>query len=305
MKHTLKVTLILILIFFCAQLVGIAINSSYLDFGTTAKTGNLSYKALPFNMERPQMSQVGALAYIIIGVLIGTAFLLILIRFKKVEVWKVWYFLAILMCLSLAFAAFLPDLLAFLLALAITTLKIFKPNVFVHNISEIFLYGGLAAIFVPLLNVLSAVILLLIISGYDMIAVWKSKHMITLAKFQSSAKLFAGLAIGYDRKKGAIESKIPAAKLDEKKGDVRTAIIGGGDVAFPIIFSGAVLQKLVASGTGFAPAVLLAALIGLFATAALGILLFKSKPGRFYPAMPFITAGCLVGYAVVLLINLI
>ena len=195
MKHTLKVTLVLIIIFFCAQLVGIAINSSYIDFGKTSQTGNMTYRALPFNMERPQMSQTGALAYIIIGVLVGTAFLLILIRFKRVEVWKIWYFIAVLMCLSLAFGAFMPDLFAFLLALAITALKIFKPNVFVHNISEIFIYGGLAAIFVPLLNVLSAVILLLIISGYDMIAVWKSKHMVTLAKFQSSTRMFAGLTI--------------------------------------------------------------------------------------------------------------
>jgi presenilin-like A22 family membrane protease len=257
-------------------------------------------------MERPQMSGVGAIVYIILGVLIGTAFLLILIRFKKVKVWTVWYFLAVLMCLSLAFGAFLADLPAFILALAITALKIFRPNVFVHNISEVFVYGGLAALFVPILNIAAAIVLLLIISGYDMIAVWKSKHMIKLAKFQAGTRLFAGLTVAYNKKKNTIESKIPASNLSGKAGGgARTAIIGGGDVAFPIIFSGVVLQKLVHSGIGFAPAFFQAAIIGVFATIALALLLFNSKPGKFYPAMPFITAGCVAGYGVVLLIGLL
>lgn len=305
MKHTLKVTLFLILIFLCSQLVGIAINSSYIDYGKTADSGKIIYKNLPFNVERPEMSKTGAVIYILFGVLLGTAFLLLLIRFKRVNVWKVWYFIAILMCLVFAFGAILPETIALVLALGITIFKLFKPNVFIHNMSEIFIYGGLAVIFVPLLNVLAAVILLLIISVYDMIAVWKSKHMITLAKFQSSTKLFAGLSVGYDRKKNTIESKIPATSLDEKKGNSRTAIVGGGDVAFPVIFSSVVLQKLIVDGVSFIPAFFQAALIGVFATIALGILLFKSESGKFYPAMPFITAGCLVGYAIVLLINLI
>ena len=47
------------------------------------------------------------------------------------------------------------------------------------------------------LTLKQASILLVLISIYDMIAVWKSKHMITLAKFQLDTKSFAGLAMNY------------------------------------------------------------------------------------------------------------
>ena len=37
-------------------------------------------------------------------------------------------------------------------------------------------------------------------------------------------------------------------------------------------------------------------------TLALALLFMAAKKDRFYPAMPFISAGCLVGWAVTLLI---
>ena len=48
-------------------------------------------------------------------------------------------------------------------------------------------------IFVPVVNVVSMIVILFLISVYDFIAVWKTKHMIRLAKFQAKMKLFAGL----------------------------------------------------------------------------------------------------------------
>jgi presenilin-like A22 family membrane protease len=138
------------------------------------------------------------------------------------------------------------------------------------------LYGGLAAIFVPILNVLYAFILLLALSAYDMYAVWRSKHMIKMAKFQTKSGIFAGLLIPY---------KAPAVRGPKKP--VRTAVLGGGDIGFPLIFSGTVL-----AASGFVPALL----VSLGATAALFILLLLSQKDKFYPAMPFLTLGCAVGY---------
>ena len=45
------------------------------------------------------------------------------------------------------------------------------------------------------MNIFSASILLVLISLYDMYAVWKSRHMVAMAKFQSSSNLFAGISI--------------------------------------------------------------------------------------------------------------
>ena len=83
------------------------------------------------------------------------------------------------------------------LAISLAAWKILRPNVFIHNLTEVFIYGGIAALLVPIINLFSAFILLLLISIYDMYAVWKSKHMVSMAKFQSEAKVFAGLLKRY------------------------------------------------------------------------------------------------------------
>jgi presenilin-like A22 family membrane protease len=43
-------------------------------------------------------------------------------------------------------------------------------------------------------------------------------------------------------------------------------------------------------------------IIPIITTFAILILLMKGKEGKFYPAMPFVTAGCLLGYLLVLII---
>ena len=145
------------------------------------------------------------------------------------------------------------------------------------------------------MNFWSAAILLLAISIYDMYAVWHSKHMVTMAEFQTKTQTFAGVFIPYNVKsekkpiKGAIK-----IKLDHKTELVpKNAVLGGGDIAFPLLFSAVVMKS-----TGF----LIATIIPVFATIALGCLLYFAKKDRFYPAMPFISLGCAVGYAVILVI---
>ena len=75
-----------------------------------------------------------------------------------------------------------------IIALILTYFKVFRTNIWVHNFTEIFIYGGLAALIVPIINVFSAFALLIAISLYDMFAVWQSKHMVSMAKFQTKSK---------------------------------------------------------------------------------------------------------------------
>ena len=58
-------------------------------------------------------------------------------------------------------------------------------------------------------------VLLILISVYDFIAVFKIKHMITLAKFQTKSKVFAGLFVPYRREKAKEKTteKSPGKKL--------------------------------------------------------------------------------------------
>ena len=125
-----------------------------------------------------------------------------------------------------------------------------------------------------------------------------------MAKFQiNKLKIFAGFFVPYADKKTKEkirllrekykEKKIPSKVLKTKKIKISLAILGGGDVVFPIMIAGVVFRLL-----GYIPALT----VSIFATLGLLSLFIAAKKGKFYPAMPFITAGCLVGLAVAYLI---
>ena len=291
MKHPASIITMLLAMFILSQLIGLIVLKSYIDTEATEKTGTLTYKELPSGIERPELNPKYSFIFITTAIIAGTAILLLIIKFRKLLLWKIWYLASTFATLGIAWAAFMPARIAWAIAFAAATLKVFKPNFIIHNLTELFIYSGLAAIFVPVMNITSAIILLLIISAYDMFAVWKSRHMVSIAKFQINSNIFAGIAIPKTETKTQHQGKTTPDR-QKKNGENSLAIIGGGDIGFPILFAGTVmasygLQK--------------AAIIPIFATLGLLALFLISKKGKFYPAMPFISAGCLVGYGIVLL----
>ena len=117
-----------------------------------------------------------------------------------------------------------------------------------------------------------------------------------MAKYQiEKLKLFSGFFVPYIKKEDRI--KIEEAKNNKKKSlkgiKVNLAILGGGDVVFPILLAGVVLRTL-----GLWQAVL----ISVGATVALAYLFYRSEKGKFYPAMPFISAGCLIALVIAYLV---
>ena len=50
-------------------------------------------KAELFRFERPDVPQQSSFVFILSAILIGTALLLVLIKFKKMSLWKLWFFL--------------------------------------------------------------------------------------------------------------------------------------------------------------------------------------------------------------------
>ena len=310
MKHSTTVTLILLVIFILAQYVGLAVTNEYIDVEQTKVTGEIVFSDLPIG-ERPDLDAKTSYITIILAILIGTGILLLLIKYKAFKVWRFWFFLAVLMTTIVSIGAFIHKTIAIIFALLLATWKIYKPNPIIHNLTEIFIYAGLAAIFVPVLNMQSIIILLALISVYDMYAVWKSKHMIVLANAQTNAKVFAGLMIPYSlkdlKRKNISKSKDSTkdkqtrhtqkkTKHTPKKTTQRIAVLGGGDIGFPLLFAGVILKTY-----GIIPSLI----IPLFSTAGLALLFMYGKKDRFYPAMPLLTVACLIGFAFIWLIGLV
>lgn len=309
MKHSIEVTLILVGLFFGAQLMGLVITNEYIEEVEVTETGevNVTWEQLPsiagMDIERPKIEPSKSVWLIVIAVAIGTVLLLFLIQHRHELLWRLWFFLAVLLCLTIAFGAFMSNIAAFILAFILTYYKLYRPGFVVQNLTELFVYGGLAAIFVPILNKTSMILLLVFISLYDMYAVWKSKHMIKLAKFQTKERIFAGMLIPHDIKKlRKIREKLKKTKKKKekkkvlKKARIKTAILGGGDVGFPLLFAGVVMKEV-----GIAKA----AVIPVFVTASLLLLLMLGKKNKFYPAMPFLSVGCLAGYGALSILEII
>jgi len=299
MKHSAEVTLILMGLFLGAQIMGLFIIDQYreVEFSETGEI-NISYSALPsiggMEIERPKVEPTQGIWLIAIAVAIGTVLLLFMIRMRQEVLWKAWFFLAVMLCLTIAFGAFIGSTAAFILALIFAYFKVFRPGIILHNFTELFVYGGLAAIFVPILNKDSMILLLVLISAYDMYAVWKSKHMIKLAKFQTKAKIFSGMLIPYNLPK--------IRKTKAKKGKnlkpvkIKTAILGGGDIGFPLLFAGVIMNEV---------GLLKVMIIPIFVTISLLLLLTMGKKDKFYPAMPFLSIGCLAGYGWIKIVEFI
>ena len=297
MKHTAKVTLMILGIFFIAQIIGLIIVNSYID-KQKLQEGQIAFSELPLKVERPVVEEKTSFIYITIAILIGTLLAFVLIRFRQMLLWKIWFLLAIFITLNVAFKPFMPALIATVLAGALALWKIYKPNFYVHNFTELFIYGGLAAIFVPVLSLFSIIMLLIFISAYDAYAVWKSKHMIKLAKFQTKSKMFAGVIIPYKI------PKVPKGNVSIKKVKVRTAILGGGDIGFPLLFAGVLFKGLLLTNPvsiAFAKVLI----VPILATAALGWLLYNAEKDKFYPAMPTISTGCFAALIIMKIIGFI
>ncbi len=319
MKHPLSVTAMLVGLFVAAQLVGLSL--VLIDAHKTVDSAGrpqIAFGDTPIGA-RPDVHGAGSLVYIAVGVGVGTAVMLALIRFSAFRIWKVWFLIAVLLSLYVAFGVLLPAWIAFGLALVLAAWKVFRPNPLVHNFTELFVYAGIAVLIAPLFDLFWGIMLLLAISVYDAIAVWHSKHMVTLAQAQTRSNLFAGLAIpksgGHVKDAHAIRAKgkgsggkgAPASARaqagDMPRGGADVAILGGGDIAFPLLFSSVVLVWLV-NARGLMPVAALyeTLIVTACATISLALLFAYSKHGKFYPAMPFISAGCLVGLGIVWLL---
>ncbi len=299
MKHSLKITFILVALFFVAQFVGLFTINKYISVDTK-DTGEVEvYYPDTAIGEQPQIPEGERnlnFIPIIMAVLVGTVFLFILIRFNLSRVWKFWFFMAITLSLSVAFGVYFDKWwIALMLGAVFSLFRVFKPNVFVHNFTEVFIYPGITILILPWLNLFSAFVLLILISLYDMYAVWRSKHMVKLAKFQLKSKMFAGISMSY--------KETGSSKSSKKGKKMSNAILGGGDIAFPLLFSAAVMQNLIIyQGISKLSALMLSYIVSTGAGIGLVILFFYSKKNKFYPAMPFITLGCLIGYGIILLI---
>jgi len=294
--------------FLITQFIGLYVVNYYSPYQVVhGKVVEKSSGTLPYGMEPPEVKEDKEFAQvfmsIIIAFIIAIALVFVLTKFNVDFVIRLWFFIVVSIALGISLNSFIPRIpyqifIITLIAAIFSYVKIYQKNLYVHNLTELLVYPGIASVFVPLLTLWSMILLLIIISIYDMWAVWHSGFMQKMAKYQiNKLNIFSGFFVPYASKgvrekvklmkQKAKNSKSAKKELRSKRFRVNVAILGGGDVIFPIVTSGVVMKT---AGFGLEGALF----VTVGATLGLTYLFLNSEKKKFYPAMPFITAGIFI-----------
>ena len=211
-------------------------------------------------------------------------------RFKKGKglIFKALFVFAVFFGGILILGFWLGDILALLLMIILIFLWVKQSSVIIHNICVILGIAGAGVSLGLRIEPQFVVILLLILSVYDFIAVYKTKHMIRMAKEMIESRAILGLIIP-----SAFSGFLEKTKKVQNKG--KFLILGGGDMAFPLVLC----VSLVSFGILKPLIVALFALIGLFLSFYIFISQKTRKP---IPALPPIAIFSILGYLITLLI---
>jgi len=231
---------------------------------------------------------------VIISVSVLLLIILLVIKFVKFRPGKgiLFKFLFISMVFLgggiLFFSIWIGDIaLIFISILIFYWLK--KPNILVHNFLLISGTIGAGSFLGLRLDPLLVVFLLIAFSIYDVIAVYKTKHMIKMAKEFIEAGAMPGIILPQKI------SEFQASLKDVKIGG-RFLILGGGDIVFPLLL----VSSLVPFG------VLKSFIVAIFAT--IGVLVsiwvfVSQKTRKPIPALPPIAFFSIIGYFIIRLIK--
>ncbi len=243
-----------------------------------------------------RFSPMSTFLYIVL-ILAFTLFLLFAIKYGWMRLIQLILLMALLSTMYYVFSAVLAAYtlwyapISIIASLLLTVLLYVHPEWYVVDVYGVLIGAGAAAIFGVSLSVFPVVLLLLALTIYDIIAVYKTKHMLTLAEGVLSLKLPVMLVV--PTKRGFSLKKMN--KLGER-GEREAYFMGLGDAVIPSI--------LVVSAAVFiqAPAVLgwvnlpsLLALGGSFA--GFFALMLAVRGGNPQAGLPFLNTGALVGYA--------
>ncbi len=207
-------------------------------------------------------------------------------REYKGALFKAFFILAIFSGGTLILSLWLSDWVSLILMFVLLFLWNKNKSVLIHNLVVVLGIAGTVSISALSLQPLTVVVLLVIFSVYDFIAVYKTKHMVKMAKSMIKSGAVLGIIIPHR-----------FSYLKRKTDNVSKGwafVLGGGDIAFPLLLACSLVPFSVFDAfivAGFA-------LLGLFFSFL--IFIFQRKK-RAIPALPPIALMSIIGYLSVLI----
>ncbi len=236
----------------------------------------------------------------IVILLVFTAFLLVLIKFRRKKLIGViiavsifFTFIYIYAGITVYLLGMVPGTLGATLALALfsTALLYLYPEWYIIDSLGILIAAGAASIFGISLDIIPVLLLLSILMVYDAISVYKTRHMVTLAEGVIDIK--SPILFIVPKRRGYSFMREGIGDLDS--GDRAAFVIGMGDLIMPSI--------LVVSANVFLNSTRLAGIITLPALGAiigsvigLALLLTVVQKGKPQAGLPPINGGAILGF---------
>lgn len=257
----------------------------------------------PTNPSQNTTAGIGYVLYFIVAVLVVSAAIIFISRKKKTGFLRIFFVLSMTLVIFVVASllyALLPIseityyILTFGTSMLFLYMLLFRQSWIILNIAGVLTSAGLASIWGVDLGVYSAVILLIVFAIYDYIAVYKTKHMIDIARASTSSNMPMFFVIPENR--GFSMKDVDIDKPSEgEEGERRGAImLGFGDIAIPNVM---VISSYLYGGTTlFFLLPLLGGIIAMFA-----LFSFIKRPA---PGLPFLNTGVLIGFGIALLTKL-
>ncbi len=194
--------------------------------------------------------------------------------------------------LSFVVTANLALLLSVIAAAILIVALIKYPEWYIIDLTGIIVGVGAIGIFGISLSIFLVIVLLIGLSIYDAISVYKTKHMIDLADAVMDLKLPVMLVVPKVRTYSLLkETKGLKEKLEDKE-EREAFFLGLGDIVMPGILVVSALQNIPDNGLLVALSVMIGTLIGF---AVLMSVVIKGKPQA---GLPYLCSGAILGYVV-------
>lgn len=226
-----------------------------------------------------------------------TFFILILVAYKKAKklkglIYKGLFLVTVFYGGMTVLNLFIPVWGVVLVMGALIFLWLENPTVWVHDILMVFGLAGAASFFGLSFSPSVVIALLFIFSVYDFIAVYKTEHMVMIAKDMIDKKVILGFIIPKELKH--FKDRLKNFKLGGNY-----MILGGGDIVFPSLLAVSIVPY----------GILRSLLIVLFSLAGVFVSYWifttqKAPKGQLQPipALPPIALFTIMGYLITLFV---
>ncbi len=232
-------------------------------------------------------SAIVSVPYALALLLFATLLLLFVLRvFKSPIVFETLFALTMLSGTWFLADIFFPPGLAIAIGSAVILLRFAWKSVFTANLSLVIGIAGFAASLASGLSANAVLVLLTVLSFYDIVAVYRTKHMVRMFRaLASRGALFAF----------KLTPLLPRALIAPPNSEGEGMLLGTGDIALPAMLAVAALR----TGPSHAVAAFAGAMLGFVLMVSLYFTQTRRAP---MPALPPIALGSMLAYLVSLFI---